>query len=163
MLEELIQKLKSKTSDDLVLFAWAITTDVRLLKPTLVSECNECLLLKLYLSLTEIDFIGNIVLFFCQRIKVIRRFNPAFLILEIDISVKPVIDQDCKASDAIHRNGRTVMISWLNLQALKGEIHYVHHCAHRTKLLNQLLTCVYLNLSPLLFELGLIKGSFVVK
>ena len=93
---ELIRSPKIKSSDDLVQIARPITADMRTLKPTLVSEFKEYVPLKMFLSLTVIVFIGNIILhtlflYLYHRFKIICKFVPSFLKSQNDdIAVKPV-------------------------------------------------------------------------
>ena len=81
---ELIRSPKVKTSEALVALAKPFTTDMTLLKPTLKSQLNEYVPIKLSLSLTVIVFILNLALHFLfmwayHRFKVIRKYLPSFL------------------------------------------------------------------------------------
>ena len=81
---ELKRSPNVKSSEDLVAIAKPFTTDMTLLKPTLNSQMNEYVPIKISLSLTVIVFVLNLALHFLfmwthNRFKVIQKYLPSFL------------------------------------------------------------------------------------
>ena len=105
---ELIRSPKVKTSQDLIEIAKPFTVDMTLLKPTLKSQLNEYVPIKLSLSLTIIVFFLNLLLHILfiwayHKFTFIRKHMPKFLRKNeyIPIQVKSIIVIDSDANDNV--------------------------------------------------------------
>ena len=105
---ELIRNPKVKTSQDLIEIAKPFTVDMTLLKPTLKSQLNEYVPIKLSLSLTIIVFFLNLLLHILfiwayHKFAFILKHMPKFLRKNeySPIQVKPIIVIDSDANENV--------------------------------------------------------------